>query len=195
MYWLIFHLCWIKIRSNIARLLCHTSMVYVNNETRLLYSAIRELLPFVPICNKFKREEGGGILAPFVIIERKKDICIWYCIDYNLHDRYPYLSNITLSWCLGVYRKVIGYVLCHSNRPTCRKETSYCLIYYIFPCHLDLLINHNFIPLPQPTWFQFTSLHILVFTCVKIFIPVFLVLIEKPGIYVVQCNLGVMLQL
>lgn len=60
--------------------------------------------------------EGGGIiLAPFefVIIERKEDICIWYYIDYNLNDRYLYLSNYYLklmSWGLqeGHWVRALG---------------------------------------------------------------------------------------
>lgn len=71
-----FHLCCIKIRSNIARLVCHTIMVSTSITRRELYfSAIWELLPFVPICNVLIMG-GGIILAPFefVIIERKEDI-------------------------------------------------------------------------------------------------------------------------
>lgn len=112
-----FHLCCIKIRSNIARLVCHTIMVSTSTTRRELYfSAIWELLPFVPICNVMIKDWGGGIiLAPFefVIIERKEDICIWYYIDYNLNDRYLYLSNYYLklmSWGLqeGHWVRALG---------------------------------------------------------------------------------------
>lgn len=54
-------------------------------------------------------------MAPFefVIIERKEDICIWYYIDYNLNDRYLYLSNYYLklmSWGLqeGHWVRALG---------------------------------------------------------------------------------------
>lgn len=56
-----FHLCCIKIRSNIARLVCHTIMVSTSITRREFYfSAIWELLPFVPICNVLIMAGGGG---------------------------------------------------------------------------------------------------------------------------------------
>lgn len=60
-----FHLCCIKIRSNIARLVCHTIMVSTSITRREFYfSAIWELLPFVPICNVMIKDGGGDNLGP-----------------------------------------------------------------------------------------------------------------------------------